>query len=355
MDSSRHPIELTESEKTVLNIINELEKREKNPETNEITISNELKITLSEEGIKKLKMISEKNIDSDSAIKSLKERSLLLNNRVDLELSELGKDFCKKLRSEQLSNWYNDNLLRNVKSQAYASFCEQVYGKNLAQYNVFDMHQLNALISSFNLKSTDLVLDLGCGLGKITEYVQHHSGAKIIGLDFAEKLLTWARANTQAKEGKLVFQVGDFDNLDFASSTFDAIYAIDTLYPWFIGSLDKTIAKISDILKPSGQVGIFLAQIIESKKDSYLLDPSSTEIAQALSNQGFNFSTIDFTANARSIWVKEIEIGNKLKKMFEEEGNLDLCEELINDGKRWLHRNDNNLQKRYFYHAFKKH
>ncbi|MFX0125701.1 MAG: hypothetical protein ACFFAE_18905, partial [Candidatus Hodarchaeota archaeon] len=58
--------ELTDDEKTVLGIITELEKRDKNPDTKEITISESLKITLTTEGIKKLKMISEKNIDSDS-------------------------------------------------------------------------------------------------------------------------------------------------------------------------------------------------------------------------------------------------------------------------------------------------
>jgi len=299
-------------------------------------------------------MISEKNIDSDSAIDSLITKSLLLNHQPDLILSELGKDFGKKLRSEQLSNWYNDNLLRCVNSPAYTLFCEQVFGKNLAQFNVLDMEQLNTLISTFNLKDTDLVLDLGCGLGKITEYIYHQSGAKIIGLDFAEKLITWAKANTEAKDGELLFQVGNFDNLNFSSFTFDAIYAIDTLYPINLASLDKTIAKIYDILKPTGQLGIFFAQIIDSEKDSYLLAPNSTEMAEALLKQGFSFTTIDFTANARIIWEKEINIGNKLKEMFQQEGNLDLCEDRINDGKRCIHRIDNNLQKRYFYHAFKK-
>ncbi|MFX1282589.1 MAG: class I SAM-dependent methyltransferase [Promethearchaeota archaeon] len=344
---------LTKDEEIVLGIISELESREKDPKTNEITISESLKITLTVEGIKKLKMISKKKVDSDSTINSLIAKTLIFNDGSELKLTKIGFKVGKRIRSKQISDWYNDNLLRCAKSKAYGLFCEKVFGKNLYQFNVLDMDQLDTLISTLNLNSHDSVLDLGCGLGKVTEYIQVKTGAKITGIDFAEQLIQWAKTNTEADEDVLEFQVGNINDLSFPSSSFTAIYAIDTLYPPNIDNLETTIAKLKEILEPNGQLGIFFAQIIESKEHQHILKPNQTKIAQALKNNDLSFTVVDFTRNARDIWEREISFGNELREMFEKEKNLDLCEDRIADGKNCIYRIDNQLQKRYYYHVSK--
>ncbi len=342
---------LSDNEKTVLGIISELETRDKDPKTNEITISESLKITLTGEGIKKLKMISEKNIDSDSTINSLIVKNLVVNDEIGLKLTSFGGKIGKVIRSKQMSDWYNKNLLRCAKSKAYTLFCEKVFGMNLYQFNVLDMDQLETLISTLSLNSKDSVLDLGCGLGKVTEYIQLKTGAKLTGIDFAEQLILWAKDNTEVNEDMLEFQVENINELVFPPSSFNAIYAIDTLYPTNVDDLGVTIAKLKAILKPNGQLGIFFAQIIESKEQQHILEPNQTEMAQALKDNNLSYTVIDFTQNARAIWEREITIGNELREMFEKEGNLDLCEERIADGENCVYRIDNQLQNRYFYHV----
>ncbi|MHA2248177.1 MAG: class I SAM-dependent methyltransferase [Candidatus Hodarchaeales archaeon] len=231
---------LSEDEKTILGIISELETRDKNPKTNEITISESLKITLTGEGIKKLKMVSEKNIDSDSAINSLIAKNQVVYDGIGLKLTNFGLKIGKVIRSKQMSDWYNNHLLRCAKSKAYVLFCEKVFGKNLYQFNVLDMDQLETLISTLNLNCNDSVLDLGCGLGKVTEYIQMKTGAKITGIDFAEQLIQWAKHNTEINDDDLEFQVGNIDELFFPPSSFNAIYAIDTLYPTNVDDLGVT-------------------------------------------------------------------------------------------------------------------
>ncbi|MHA2248178.1 MAG: hypothetical protein ACXADY_24730 [Candidatus Hodarchaeales archaeon] len=98
-------------------------------------------------------------------------------------------------------------------------------------------------------------------------------------------------------------------------------------------------------------MGIFFAQIIDFKEQQHILEPNQTKMAHALNNNSLNFTVIDFTQNARDIWEREITIGNELREIFDKEGNLDLCEERIADGERCIHRIDNQLQKRYFYHV----
>ncbi len=342
---------LTEDERTVLGIISELETRDKDPKTNEITISETLKITLTGEGIKKLKMISEKSIDTDSAIDSLIAKNLIIFNGIGLKLTKTGIKIGKIIRSNQMREWYNNNLIRCAKSKAYALFCEKVFGKNLFQFNVLDMEQLETLIETLNLNATDVVLDLGCGLGKVTEYIQMKTGAKIIGIDFAEQLIQWAKSNTTTTDNALEFQVDNINELLFPPSSFDAIYAIDTLYPTNIGDLEVAIKKIKKLLKPNGQLGIFFAQIIESKEQIHILEPNQTKMANALKSNRLSFTVIDYTKNARDIWEREISIGTELRELFEKEENLDLCEERIADGKRCIYRIDNQLQKRFFYHV----
>ncbi|MFX1515082.1 MAG: class I SAM-dependent methyltransferase [Promethearchaeota archaeon] len=343
--------DLTKDEKTVLGIIKELETRIKDPKTREITISENLKISLTIEGIKRLKMISEAGVDSDAAINSLVAKNLVVHDGTELKLTKIGIEIGYKIRSRQMSDWYNSNLLRCAQSKAYGLFCEKVFGKNLCQFNVLDIDQLETLISTLNLNPNDSVLDLGCGLGKVTEYIQMRTGVKITGIDFAEQLIHWAKINT--KEGELDFQVMDINDLSFPHSSFTAIYAIDTLYPTNVADLKGTIDELKDFLKPNGQLGIFFAQIIESEEQRFLLEPNQTKMAQALETNSFSYSVIDFTKNARDIWEREISIGNELQEMFQREGNLDLCEDRITDGKRCVHRIDNQLQRRYYYHATK--
>lgn len=213
------------------------------------------------------------------------------------------------------------------------------------------MEQLDKLLSTLNLNSNDFVLDLGCGLGKVAEYIQMKTGAKITGIDFAEQLIQWANDNKEVNNDRLVFQVDNINDLSFSPSTFSVIYAIDTLYPTNIHNLNATIGKLKSLLKPKGQLGIFFAQLIETTEQQEFLAPNHTKMAQALQQNGFSFTVIDFTKNSRDIWVKELSIGKEMYDIFEIEGNRDLVDDRIADSKECLHRIDNQLQKRYFYHA----
>ena len=346
--------ELSEDEKIVLWVIWELSRRDKDPKSQEITISDTLKITLTSEGIKKLKTISEKKIDSDSVIKSLTAKNFILLEGNELKLTLNGTKLGKLVQTEQQRNWYNKHLLKCANSNAYALFCEKVFRKNLLQFNVLDMDQLETLISTLNLSTNDSVLDLGCGLGKVTEYIQIKTGAKIIGIDFAEQLIQWAKDNTiQTEKNALQFQVSNMNQLNFPPSSFNAIYAIDTLYPSNIDDIETSIKKLKSLLKPKGQLGVFFAQIIETVDQQDILTANNTVMAQALTKNHLPFTVIDFTKNARDIWEREIKVANELQGMFEQENNLDICKERIADGERCIYRIDNQLQKRYYYHASK--
>ncbi|MFW9917243.1 MAG: methyltransferase domain-containing protein [Candidatus Thorarchaeota archaeon] len=345
--------DLSEEEKTLLGVIRALEIRPKDPETGESIVTKEMRVKLTKDGIKAFGSLrfKEQMANCPALLEALLQKKLLHLDGELYSLTDTGRIIGKNVRTKWHSEIYNDILVRSAESGAHASFCERVFGKNLCQYNVLDMEQLEVMLKILSLQPDDYVLDLGCGLGKITEYIAVKTDAQILGIDFAEKVIRWAQTNIPSPRNRVKFQVGDMNELALPASTFDAIIAIDTLYPVNLDDLDTTIGRLKTLLKPTGQMGIFYAQYQGSREFPDILQPENTEMAKALTKNGLSFETIDFTDNAHEIWRRELAAAQDLREKFEQEGNLDLCEERINQSKELIPRFENQQQRRYFYHV----
>jgi len=265
-------------------------------------------------------------------------------------LSDVGKKLGRKCRKERMSKGYDNLLSRTETSKAYSMFCQRVFGKNLSQYNVLDMEQLNTLIEKLKLKPSEVALDLGCGNGRITEYISDLTGAKMVGLDFATEVIKRAQQRTVDKKDRLTYVVGDMDDLSFEEQSFDAIISIDTLY--FVENIDATIEKLRSLLKPiNGRLAIFYGQSCDPDESRNILRPQSSKVGAALSNNGLAYEAVDYTASSRGIWIREIEAAEELKELFAKEGNADIYEDRAQDAKRTLEKIENGRQARYFYLA----
>ena len=285
----------------------------------------------------------------DTSLEQLLTKELVKKETNSYFLSELGKKTGRKFRSERMSKGYDNLLSRTETSQAYSMFCERVFGKDLSQFNVLDMEQLNTLIEKLELKPSEVALDIGCGNGKIAEYISDLIGAKMVGLDFAAEVIKKAQQRTVDKKDRLTYMVGNMDELSFEDGSFDAIISIDTLY--FVENIDATIRKLKTLLKPTGRLAIFYDQSCEPDEPRDVLLPENTKIGVALRNNGLAFETIDYTANSRGIWVREIEAAEELKELFAKEGNVDIYEDRTRDTRRTLEKVENGRQVRHFYLA----
>ncbi|HUU77656.1 MAG TPA: class I SAM-dependent methyltransferase [candidate division Zixibacteria bacterium] len=354
MSKSKLVESLSVEERRILIVLRIIEQRPKNPETNEYTINEQVKIKLDLNGIKTVGNLRFKNQVENwkKSLISLIEKKLLLLEDGLYSFTDKGRLIGKEVWTEWASGFYDDLLIRSAESKAHAIFCERVFGKNLYQFNVLDTIQLETMLKQLNLQPDDYVLDLGCGLGKVAEYISDVTGAKILGIDFAQKVIEWIQKQTATKKDRLNFQVKNMNNLDYKPETFDAILAIDTLY--FVEDLDITISKLKTILKSGGQLALFWGQQRKPDESMEILEPDKTKLAKALQKASLEFEATDFTATSRDMWIREIDAANDLMEMFKEEGNLDLCEGRIIDSKQTMERIDNQKQKRYFYHAWKK-
>jgi ubiquinone/menaquinone biosynthesis C-methylase UbiE len=265
-------------------------------------------------------------------------------------LTDAGKTLGKKFRTERMSKGYDDLLSRTGASKAYSMFCERVFGKDLSQFNVLDMEQLNTLIEQLNLKQEETALDLGCGNGRIAEYISDITRAKLTGLDFASELIKTAQKRTADKKDRLTYVVGNMDELAFEEGSFDAIISIDTLY--FVDNVDATIKELKGLLKPAtGRLAIFFDQNVNPDESRDILLPTNTKVGKALRNNNLTYQAVDFTSNSRQIWIREIQAAEELKELFIKEGNTDIYEDRAKDAKQTLESIESGRHVRYFYLA----
>jgi ubiquinone/menaquinone biosynthesis C-methylase UbiE len=280
----------------------------------------------------------------------LLEKGLVTRKSDCYFLTDTGRTLGKKFKTERMSKGYDDLLSRTGASKAYSMFCERVFGKDLSQFNVLDMEQLNTLIEQLNLKPEETVLDVGCGNGRIAEHISGVTGAKVTGLDFATSLIKTAQERTADKKDRLTYIVGNMDELAFEEGSFDAIISIDTLY--FVENVDTAIKELKRLLKPvTGRLAIFFDQSVNPDESRDILLPENTKVGKALRNNNLTYRTADFTSNSKQIWIREIQAAEELKELFIKEGNKDIYEDRARDAKQTLESIENGRHVRYFYLA----
>ena len=285
-----------------------------------------------------------------ASIEQLLKNALVTRDLDCYFLTDLGKIVGKKFKTERMSKGYDDLLSRTGTSKAYSMFCERVFGKDLSQFNVLDMEQLNTLMQKLDLKPGETALDLGCGNGRVAEYISDSTGAKITGLDFASELIKTSQQRTADKKSRLTYVVGNIDELSFDEGSFDAVISIDTLY--FVESIDATIKELKRLLRPTtGRLAIFSDQNVNPDKSRDILLPENTKVGKALRNNDLTYQTVDFTSNSRQIWIREIEAAEELKELFIKEGNTDIYEDRAKDAKQTLESIESGRHVRYFYLA----
>jgi len=132
---------------------------------------------------------------------------------------------------------------------------EKLFDKNAYKYNSFAKqhiveYYLKKRINFINklVKSSDIVLDVGCGTGTTIAGVKSN---KKYGVDFSSGMLK------EAKQFKnIIFKKMNTKNLLFKDEFFDFVYSANVLY--YVESLSKglrkSLSEIYRVLKKGGRV-----------------------------------------------------------------------------------------------------
>ncbi|HSS63375.1 MAG TPA: class I SAM-dependent methyltransferase [Gammaproteobacteria bacterium] len=235
-------------------------------------------------------------------------------------------------------------------SAAHSRLCERVFGMDLTQEGMTDMPALHHLLQLLDIKADDHVLDLGCGAGGIAEYVSDKLSAHVTGVDYAAPAIAEARERTEDRRSRLEFVNGDMNCLELPEQSFKVVISLDTLY--WVADLKDTMRQIEKLLKPGGQMGIFMLSDVPNGRTADDYSASETSLGRCLGKLGLAFDAHDYTLQNSAFWYRNYEAAKSLRDEFEKEGNGFIAASLIREGEEdFLPSIEAGTLVRYLYHV----
>lgn len=114
------------------------------------------------------------------------------------------------------------------------------------------------LIEKLRVKPGDIVLDVGCGTGRLTLHVARmiSPGGRVVGIDPSVQRIGVAKRKVgDAPLPNISFEIGNSNDLyHFEDDSFDIVY-LNIVLHWILEKEDA-LAQIYHVLKPGGKLGI---------------------------------------------------------------------------------------------------
>jgi SAM-dependent methyltransferase len=90
------------------------------------------------------------------------------------------------------------------------------------------------------------VLEVGCGQGWASEWLQEELGAEVVAVDQSERMVELTR------QRGVEARIGDVQDLSFEDASFDAALAAWMLY--HVPDLDRGLSELARVLRPGGRL-----------------------------------------------------------------------------------------------------
>lgn len=121
------------------------------------------------------------------------------------------------------------------------------FGEALAQTNI-------ELAAKAEIKTTDRVLDAGCGVGGSSVFLAKNIGCQVVGVTLSQQQVERAYANAEKNNVKdlVNFHQRDYCDTGFEAASFDVIWGIECHLTE--SSKEKFVKEASRLLKPGGRL-----------------------------------------------------------------------------------------------------
>lgn len=238
----------------------------------------------------------------DEAFISLGQRKIITYMDGEYSFSEYGETVKNEINSETPFYKYEyDNYFKlENSSNAHSIFCERVYGKDLSQHGLIDQGELTLLIDKINKFQPGNILDIGCGNGRITEWISLQTQTPCVGLDISSEAVKFA-VERSAGNIRLQFWEGNLNDLK-GCKKYDCILFLDTLY--YADNLTDTLRQALHLLTPHGRIYAFFSQWIMDVNDKESLHADSTHLAKSLHELNVRYSYTNLTTSGIEHWKK---------------------------------------------------
>ena len=135
-------------------------------------------------------------------------------------------------------------------------------------------------LKHLNIKSDDVILDIGCG-GGININRMTKKAKKVYGVDYSIESVKLSREVNRQEiyDGKVEVLKGNVADLPFEDDTFDIVTAFETVYFW--PDIEKSFGEVKRVLKPGG---IFLIGMESNGNDNMVMKISEKLIDMTVYN-----------------------------------------------------------------------
>lgn len=161
--------------------------------------------------------------------------------------------------------------MKSYRSMMLETLCAlRVYPHMFFSRSPLKMLEFNELVRDQELRSDDVVLDIGCGHGLQTTLLGTKA-KKVIGIDIASDDLDAARRVARHVDGRAncEFRCERLERAGFPGDSFDKIYSFSVLE--HIDNYEDVLRESYRILKPKGQL-IFSCDTLESIDDVEIVE-----------------------------------------------------------------------------------
>lgn len=164
------------------------------------------------------------------------------------------------------------------------------------------------------------ILEVGVGTGKSINF--YNKDAKVIGIDFSDKMLQKARERL-AKSGRqnITLKQMDIENLDFRDNTFD--YVVTSCVFCSVPNPKIGLAEIRRVLKPAGKL-IMLEHVLSANPIIALIEHLHNPLTKFIMGVNINRNTKQniLLSNMRIIEDKNLALFDVFR-LFVAEKNIE--------------------------------
>lgn len=170
-------------------------------------------------------------------------------------IKEMGLDYANEVKKKLVDYYCVLNHLCAIGQveKMYIPPAMDLSKSIIANQTLFERRMAQDL----GLKKGDMVLDVGCGRGRVANHMASHTGAQLTGVNIDHSQLESARqfADGNGLSKQCEFKFGDINSLPFSfkDNTFDAIYEVQVFS--LSKNLDNLFRDLHRMLKPGGKFG----------------------------------------------------------------------------------------------------
>ncbi len=208
-------------------------------------------------------------------------------------------------------NAYEDFYMMAERSNAFQAFCRDAFGEDFSQDGFSNLKQVEMILQYIPEGLEVNILDIGCGNGKMLDYLQKRTGAYIYGFDFSEQAIRTAQALFTVNAD---FREGIIGQIDYPKEKFDVIISMDTMY--FAKDMTAFTGQIKRWLKPSG---VFFVGYQEGDVIPKTENADTTMLAGALRQNGMSYEVVDITRQTYDLLVTKRSAALRHQAEFEAE------------------------------------